>query len=165
MSTSNYRYKIHDKLYDLSEFVNIHPGGKEIFNALTSDTNITPMIYAYHKNPKNILALLPSYEIPTTDLVQIKYNTDYTYDMYCELKELVYNEMKRNNIPFYWSIYETMYNLCMLALYVGLWIYCFAHGKDLSYGWMILMGVYTTSWALFVFHETSRYTGFKIRAH
>ena len=161
MSTSNYRYKIHDKLYDLSEFINIHPGGKDIFNALTSDTNITPMIYAYHKNPKNILALLPSYEIPTTDLVQIKYNTDYTYDMYCELKELVYTEMKRKTIPFYWPIREIIYNACMLALYLGVCAYCFIHGKDLSYGWIVLLSFIKVGYGALIFHETSHYAGFK----
>ena len=47
-----YRYKIHDKLYDLTEFVKIHPGGQDMFNNLKPDNNITPMIYAFHKNPK-----------------------------------------------------------------------------------------------------------------
>ena len=56
------RYKIHDKLYDLTNFVKVHPGGIDVFNHLKPDTNITPMIYAYHKNPKSILEILPKYE-------------------------------------------------------------------------------------------------------
>ena len=75
-----YRYKIHDKLYDLTDFVKVHPGGQDMFNILKPDTNITPMIYAYHKNPKGILAILPKYEVPMTELIKIEYDTNYTYD-------------------------------------------------------------------------------------
>ena len=38
-----------------------------MFDNLKPDTNITPMIYAYHKNPKSILAMLPKYEVPLTN--------------------------------------------------------------------------------------------------
>jgi len=73
-----YRYKIHDKLYDLRDFVNIHPGGIDMFNNLKTDTNITGMIYTYHKNAKSILGMLPKYEVPM--IHGIKYDTNYTYD-------------------------------------------------------------------------------------
>jgi len=67
--------------------VKVHPGGQDMFNNLKPDTNITPMIYAYHKNPKSILAMLPKYEVPSTDartyLIKIEYDTNYTYDKYC----------------------------------------------------------------------------------
>ena len=63
--SSKYKYKIHDKLYDLTDFVKIHPGGQDMFNNLKTNTNITPMLYSYHKNPKNILTtILPKYEDP-----------------------------------------------------------------------------------------------------
>ena len=75
-----YRYKIHDKLYDLTDFINIHPGGQDMFNNLKPDTNITPMIYAYHKNPNSILAMLPKYEVPLISDIVIQYDTNYTYN-------------------------------------------------------------------------------------
>ena len=74
-----YRYKIHDKIYDLTSFVNIHPGGIDMFNNLKADTNITPMIYMYHKDPKNILEILPKYEVHSsakTDSIIIQYETN-----------------------------------------------------------------------------------------
>jgi linoleoyl-CoA desaturase len=160
-----YRYKIHDKLYDLTDFVNIHPGGTDMFNNLKPDTNITPMFYAYHKNPKTILAMLPKYEVSSTnaktDLIKIEYDTNYTYDKYCELKKLVYDEIQEKKIPLYWSNKELAYNAFMLSVYLGMWGYCFWNANNLSYWWMILLGLFTTSWGTLIFHETSHYTGFK----
>ena len=138
-----YRYKIHDKLYDLTDFVKVHPGGQDMFNNLKPDTNITPMIYAYHKNPKSILAMLPKYEVPSTDartdLIKIEYDTNYTYDKYCELKKLVYDEIHEKKIPLYWSNTEIAYNAFMMSVYLGIWGYCFYYANNLSYWWMILL--------------------------
>lgn len=160
------RYKIHDKFYDLTEFVKIHPGGIDVFDHLKVDTNITPMIYAYHKNPKNILAMLSKYEahLPTnarTDYINIQYDTNYTYDNYCELKKLVYDEIHEKKIPLHWSNKEIAYNALMLCLHLGMWGYCFFNGNNLSYWWMILMGVTTLGFSGVAFHETSHNCGFK----
>jgi linoleoyl-CoA desaturase len=156
-----YIYKIHDKLYDLSDFVKIHPGGIDVFNNLKDYTNITAMIYTYHKNPKKNLAMLPEYNIPFTDNIIIKYDTNYTYDSYCELKKLVYNEIYKKKIPLYWSNKEITYNAFMLSMYLGIWSYCFLNAKDLSYWWMVLLAIMNTGWGILVFHETSHYCGFK----
>ena len=108
-----YRYKIHEKLYDLTDFVNIHPGGVDVFRNLKPDTNITAMIYSYHKDPKSILKILPTYEVSSNDIL-IQYDTNYTYDTYCELKRLVYDEIHEKKIPLYWSTHEIAYNAFML---------------------------------------------------
>ena len=156
-----YRYKIHDKLYDLTDFVKVHPGGIDMFNNLKPDTNITPMIYSYHKNPKSILEILPKYEVPQTDDIIIQYDTSYTYDKYCELKKLVYDEIHEKKIPLYWSNTEIAYNTFMLSVYLGIWGYCFWNANNLSYLWMCLLGVINMGYGALVFHETSHYTGFK----
>ena len=160
MDNNKYQYKIHDKFYDLTDFVKIHPGGKKIFDNLESNLNITPMVYSYHKNPKKILEILPKYEIPLNNSI-IKYDTDYTYDKYCELKKLVCDEMIEKNIPFYWSNNEIAYNAFMFLSYLGLWTYCFKNAANLSYLWILLLSIYTTGWGILVFHETSHHTGFK----
>jgi hypothetical protein len=94
---NKYRYKIHDKIYNLSDFVKIHPGGQDMFNNLPPDTNITHMVYQYHKNPENILQILPKYELVVTpeeaSNIIIQYDAKYSYDKYCELKKIVYNEI------------------------------------------------------------------------
>jgi linoleoyl-CoA desaturase len=160
-----YRYKIHDKLYDLTTFVNVHPGGIDMFNNLKPDTNITPMIYTYHKNPKNILEILPKYEVPyaniKTDDIIISYDTNYSYDKYCELKKLVYDEIHEKKIPLYWSNPEIAYNGLMLSVYLGMWGYCFWNPNNLSYLLMVLLSFMNMGFGALVFHETSHYTGFK----
>lgn len=152
-----YRYKIHDKLYDLTDFVKVHPGGTEMFKYLKQDTNITPMIYAYHKNPKKNLEILPRYEVPLTDVL-IGYDTNYTYDKYCELKELVYSYIQTHKIPLYWSNKEIAYNSFMFCVYLGIWGYCLWNPNYLS---MILLMFILIGFNALVFHETAHYTGFK----
>lgn len=156
-----YRYKIHNKLYDLTDFIKIHIGGQDMFNNLKPDANITPMIYAYHKNPKNILTMLPKYEVSQTHDIIIKYDTNYTYDKYCELKKLVHDEINEKKIPLYWSTTEIAYNAFMLSMYLGMWGYCFYNANNLSYWWMVLLAVMNTGICNLIFHETSHYTGFK----
>jgi linoleoyl-CoA desaturase len=160
MST-RHRYKIHDKFYDLTEFIKIHPGGTDMFNHLVENTNITPMIYSYHKNPKAILDILPKYEIPFPDGIIINYDTDYSYDKYCELKKLVYDEIHKKKIPLYWSNTEILYNAITILLYLSTWTYCFINADDLSYLWMVLLSIEFVSICLLIGHETSHYIGFK----
>ena len=162
-----YRYKIHDKLYDLTDFVKVHPGGTEMFNYLKTDSNITPMIYSYHKNPKNILEILeilPKYEVSLTDytlhetLYHTLHESNYSYDKYCELKELVYHNMNEKKIPVYWSNKEIAYNAFMVCIYLGLWGYCI---WNVSYLSIFLLTFYIVGFNALVFHETAHYTGFK----
>lgn len=156
-----YRYKIHDKIYDLTNFVEIHPGGTEMFNHLKPNTNITPMFYSYHKNPQNILKILPKYEVATNKDVIIKCDTNYIYDKYCELKLKVFSEIKDKNIPLHWSTKETSYNVCMFSIWIYLWGYCIYNGNNISNVFIVLLSLFTCSWGVLVFHETSHYTGFK----
>jgi len=166
VNKQSYIYKIHDKIYDFNDFVNIHPGGIDMFNNLKSYINITPLLYTYHKNPKNIIAtILPKYEISTpdteADTMVIKYDTNYTYDKYSELKKLVYDEIYEKKIPLYWSNKEIAYNIFMLSLYLGIWCYFFLNSANLSYWWVGLLAVMNTGICNLIFHETSHYCGFK----
>jgi linoleoyl-CoA desaturase len=158
---TKHRYKIHTKLYDLTEFIKIHPGGQDIFNNFKPDTDITPMIYTYHKNPKSILTILPKYEIPMPDNIVIRYDTNYSYDNYCELKKLVYDEIQEKKIPLYWTNQEIVYNTFMLSIYLGTWGYSFWNANDISPWWMVFLSFMNMGFGALVFHETSHYTGFK----
>ncbi len=132
-----------------------------MFNHLQPDTNITPMIYAYHKNPRSIIAMLPKYHVPFTDDITIQYDTNYTYDAYCELKKFVYDEIHEKKIPLYWTCKEIAYNALMLSVYLGIWGYCIWNATGLSYWWMVLLAVMNIGYVALVFHETSHYAGFK----
>jgi linoleoyl-CoA desaturase len=160
-SSQRYLYKIHDKLYDLTEFVKNHPGGEDVFKNLKTYSNITPMIYAYHKNPKNLLTMLPKYEIPLKNETIIRYDTNYSYEQYCDLKKMVYDEIQEKKIPLYWSNKEIAYNAFMLSCYLGIWVYCFWNSRNLSYWWMVLLAFMNTGICNLIFHETAHYAGFK----
>lgn len=154
-------FKIHDKIYDLSNFIHIHPGGIDMFNNLKTNTNITPLLYSYHKNPKSILTnILPKYEI-LSQINNIKFETNYSYEKYCELKKLVYDEIHEKKIPLYWTFNEIFYNFSMLSLYISVWIYCFLNNQNLSSLWFILLSIMNTGICNLIFHETSHYCGFK----
>jgi linoleoyl-CoA desaturase len=156
-----YRYKIHDKLYDISDFVEIHPGGKTVFDHLTSDTNITPMVHAYHRNTKHILDILSTYEIPLDNAIPIDYDTDFTYDTYTELKALVYQTIYEKKLSLYWSNQEIVYNISILALYLSAWIYTFIYAKTISYTWIVFLAMMSTGFGGLIFHEACHGAPFK----
>ena len=128
-----------------------------MFNNLPDDTNITPMVYSYHKNPKSILEMLPKYE---TSTVAVQYDTNFTYDNYVELKALVIKEMHEKKIPFYWSTQEIAYNIAMLSLYFGTTGYVLCN-PTLPYYWLVLLSVMNTGTCNLIFHEASHYSAFK----
>ena len=159
--SNKYRYKIHNELYDLTDFVQIHPGGADMFNHLKPDTNITPMVYAYHKNPEALLTILPKYKIPMEKGLVIKYDTQYSYDKYCELKRLVYDEIYKKKIPLHWSTTEIIYNGCALTLYLCAWVYYLANAPVLSRWWIVLLVLLNTGICNLIFHESAHYASFK----
>jgi len=132
-----------------------------MFNHLKADTNITSMVYTYHKNPKSIMSMLLKYEVPFTDDIKIEYDANYKYENYCELKQLVYYEIQEKKIPVYWSKKEIAYNVFMLSLYVSLWGYCCWNANSLSYGWMVLLSSMVIGWGTLVVHETTHHCGLK----
>lgn len=162
-------FKVHDKLYDITEFIQIHPGGTDMFRHLKPYTNITPMIYAYHKKPIKILEVLKKYEagdcndkrINDKRINLINFDTNYTYDNYCKLKELVYDEIDDKKIPLVWGKKEIMYNIVMFIQYLGIWTYCLLNSNGLSSWWMFLLSFFVVGYVALIFHETSHYIGFK----
>jgi hypothetical protein len=105
MSNQEHIYCVHDKIYNISDFVNKHPGGTNAFANLQSHTDITPLIYSYHKDSAMIFEVLSKYEVQQNDAV-IQYKSNFKYDKYVELKKLVYNEIGEKGLPLYWSNYE-----------------------------------------------------------
>jgi hypothetical protein len=153
------RYKIHDAIYDVTDFAKVHPGGVYVFRDLKPDTNITPMIYAYHRNPNSILAMLHTYKISHAG--SIRYDTNHTYDKYCELKKLVYDEIGEKKIPLYWSYCEIAYNACMLFVYLAMLLYFYMNPNTTSVGYILFLSIMRAGSPGALFHETAHFIGFK----
>jgi len=158
-------YKVHDKIYNLHDFLKIHPGGDEVFNNIPSYTDITPMIYAYHSDVAIVHQTLKKFETTQYSEIKFNYDSEYLYDSYCELKQIVYGKIKAENIELYWSNYEKLYNMIMLSLYVWLWSYCMYNSDSITNTYIIMLAVYTVGWGIRVFHETSHYCGFKTQKY
>lgn len=152
-------YRIHDKIYDLTDFISKHPGGTDMFTPREGILDITPLIYSYHKDPNILFEILPKYEIVSDNAI-VKYGTDYKYDKYLELKKLVYDEIHDKQLPLYWSNRETAYNIGMFILYVRIWIYC-SSLETVNVLWFVLLAIFNIGHCALIFHETSHYTGFK----
>lgn len=155
-------YCVHDKLYNLASFVNKHPGGTNVFSNLKSHTDITPLIYTYHKDVQLILDILSKYVV-SADVNRVAYRKKYSYDKYSELKALVYKEISIKKLPLYWSTAETLYNLGGFALYLGIWVHChrLAITSPVSPWWFVLLATINIGHCALLFHETSHYCGFK----
>jgi len=158
--TDQHIYCIHDRLYNVADFVSKHPGGTNVFANLKSHTDITPMIYSYHKDASLIFDVLSKYDISSNDLSLVTYNTDYNYDKYKELKALVYDEIRSRGLPLYWSTTEILYNLGGFTAYLGIWAYCIWYNA-VSTWWFVLLATINIGHCALLFHETSHYTGFK----
>ena len=130
-----YTFLINNEIYDLTNFVPLHPGGADMFNCLKPGSNITSMIYSYHKDPKKVLDILPKYKTESSNsksLNLLQSNVVYTYDNYLELKKLVYDEMHEQKIPFFWSTGEIIWNAFMFVIYVSSYIYLFYNAATIS---------------------------------
>lgn len=80
-----------NKYYDITNFINKHPGGNHVFNNC-NNMDLTQIINTSHKNvPNNILQ---NYYIGEADLNKQLPIMDFT--KYNELKQLVYNHLDSN---------------------------------------------------------------------
>ena len=164
--TNRYVFQVHDKFYDLTSFLSLHPGGKDVFVDLQSLDDITPMVYAYHKHPTMLFAQLKKYE---TSVVDFSASTasgkrpQYNYELYLELKKEVVETMNSKNIPFRWCWYEQMYNTFTIFCYIGLWTFAITVLPDIpsSHAYMVFLAIFSMGDVALIFHETSHHVGFK----
>ena len=72
MTDQQYVCCVNDNLYNLSDFVNKHPGGTDVFYNLKPHIDISPMIYSYHKDVNVVFEVLSKYEISTIGCLSTK---------------------------------------------------------------------------------------------
>ena len=163
MKDHEHLYCVHDKLYDLTDFVSKHPGGTNVFENLKSRIDITPMIYSYHKDPSVIFEVLSKYDVSANDIGPVLYKTNYNYEKYKELKTRVYSEILNRGLSLYWTTNEIIYNVGGFFVYLCIWVYCvkLAKHNPISVWWFVLLSIINIGHCALIFHETSHYTGFK----
>lgn len=101
--------RIHNKLYDLSEFKNKHPGGRDILETASKMNDATPMFESYHslKDIEKIKKMSKTYEI--SDII-LKDTPVYTYkksDFYRTLSKRVkhdYFNINTTKATWWWVI-------------------------------------------------------------
>ncbi|CAB3238963.1 unnamed protein product [Arctia plantaginis] len=86
-------WRIHDKLYDLTKFIKLHPGGEEWLE-LTKGTDITEAFESHHLNPA-AEKILTQYYIKDAKTPR---NSPFTFKedgFYKTLKKVVFEELKK----------------------------------------------------------------------
>ena len=87
-------WRIHDKLYDLSDFIDSHPGGPQWLE-VTRGTDITEAFESSHLSP-SIYAILKKYHRKDVNTPR---NSPYTFQedgFYMTLKKTVHSHLQRN---------------------------------------------------------------------
>ncbi len=119
-------WKIHDKYYDLTEFMYSHPGGLEIIKLAQNTADCTVLFETYHafsSKYESIKKQLSLYEVdlstqPNTE-TKSKQPPTYDFTSYRKLVRRVKDELELDmtNIKANWFWY--IKNICLAALYVG----------------------------------------------
>lgn len=116
-------WRVRDKLYDITQFIDHHPGGSEWLE-LTKDTDITEAFETHHLNP-NIEKMLEKYYVRDAKAPR---NSPFTFKddgFYCTLKRKTYEELKKipkdankstNNITD--GLFFTLLVSCVAACWV-----------------------------------------------
>lgn len=107
-------WKIHGKVYDLTEFLDLHPGGKAILECTKSELDITPAFESYHalSNMEKITNIMQKYEIGVCE------KSDYTFKengFYYTLKNRVRKILKNTKTDYRFII--TIHTEIILFLY------------------------------------------------
>lgn len=84
-------WHIYGREYDLSTFIDKHPGGKEILEYTKGQPDITSLFESYHgfSDKKSIKESLDQYEIKQAEIVTYD---KYDYTEYNELIEIIKNK-------------------------------------------------------------------------
>ncbi|CAO1340139.1 unnamed protein product [Diamesa hyperborea] len=108
-------WRIHDKLYDLTKFINKHPGGKDWLE-MTKGTDITEAFETHHIAPKASL-LLPSFYVRDASMPR---NYKFTYQedgFYRTLKRKVNKQLKNLDIERPTELSKIYSDVCLIAFF------------------------------------------------
>lgn len=136
-----------NEVYDISDFISQHPGGKHVFNDL-DNYDITPLVYSYHNNVNKIKSIMKRYKSKKS--INVIDKSNYNYELYQKLKKECLDYLGVNNTK--WSFNYSLYNLFLFSVYmIVLRQLIFSP----SYMIAILYGILGICWTGLVQHEAS----------
>jgi hypothetical protein len=93
-------YYIDGKVYDFSEWKNIHPGGPAFF-AVSYQRDISAAVHAYHAHPERLTPILEKYEVDMAEFDNKEPREILTQDMNAPAFILPPNFDARRDVPTY----------------------------------------------------------------
>ena len=143
-------WTIHGKAYDLSSFVEKHPGGAYIL-LLGKGRDCTELFESVHalsgiNGPRS---MLKKYEVPNQDVKEEMFSWDDD-GFYNVLRERVYKRFKGRNYKATWFVIGKIYLL--ISLYLFCWIQAFLTG---NYLFAIASGIFTEMVGFCLMHDSS----------
>ena len=112
-------WKIHNKYYDLSNFLDKHPGGSKILESCSDVGDVTAAFESYHSmcNMNKIIKTMEKYEIEEPNVIIP--NHKYTFNQnqfYQEVKEKVRNHFIDKTTKWTWIWF--LYAITSLFIYI-----------------------------------------------
>lgn len=157
-------WNINGKKYDLTEFADFHPGGKDIILMAKNLEDITPLFETYHafSDKEYIYNKLSQYEIVTEELTQHTKLYDFTeYNKVTNTikKETILKNRNHIKINNFWIIK----NILLFAFYVYTFYIAFFDNIDILYKYIasFVSGCLWICIGFNVMHDASHFGLFK----
>ena len=154
-------WNIYGKTYDLTEFINDHPGGSFILESTKNHPDITPLFESYHAfniDIDNIKKRLDKYEIKKNIKKDITKEVN-NYTSYRELTQLIKEKFPdRNSIKI--NGLRIVSNIFLTTMYIYLMYYLLVTNLNLYLKLAIsfIMGIFDSSLLSFnIIHDGSHY--------
>ena len=150
-------WSIYGNKYDLTPFIDKHPGGKEILQKTKDMGDITPLFESYHtfSNKEHIRKHLEDYKIEGSS------ESSYDFKLYDELSNRIKTNYKLKRTNMKATLQKQVYVMIMLTGYIVLTYICLF---DLHFTLEIilgtLLGLIWISLGFNVMHDASHYAFF-----
>lgn len=151
-------WNIYDKSYDLTEFVDKHPGGKDILLKTKNEKDLTPLFETYHafSDKEKIKKMLDVYEIKKEENKDYK---KYDFTNYNKLLQIIKLAGFSNRISTKASLSYIIQNAFMLIAYCSLFYGAMFSTSSILYKciFAFFAGLSYISLGFNVMHDSSHY--------
>jgi fatty acid desaturase len=150
-------WHIYGSNYDLTQFVDKHPGGSRILNMLRGESDITPLFESYHSfsNKQSIKRQLESYKVTEAVVGSSKQYNYYNYDELLHLVKQRFPDrrsIKANNTYF---LYTSLLLLVFcISFYISVFSKCPFAIKVIT---VLIAGFIYGSMGFVIMHDASHY--------